>query len=353
MLNGIDIASYQSGINLSVVPSDFAIVKATGGTDYVNPDFRRQADQALANGKKLAFYHYAQEDYCRGSSIEEAEFFLRIVNDYKGKAILCLDWENYALTLPVQWAFEFLRKVETEWNCTPIFYSGASYINNTDCSILTKYPLWKASYLSRYAYEGFQEDPADVWEDGDWTSKKIYQYTSEGRLPGWGSNLDLNKFYGSANDWDRYCGNEITQIPGEAVNNAGLKYHVHCQNLGDLPMVHDGQIAGTTGAALRMEGIYIDEIPDGWAFRIKLHMQDLGWHAYDVVPGKIIGTKNQSRRIEIVQPEVLKRPKNDKRQLHFQVHQEGYGWLGETLEGFASGCDKQERRLEAIRMWLA
>ena len=40
-MNGIDIASYQTGIDLSVVPCDFVIVKATEGTGYVNPDFAR------------------------------------------------------------------------------------------------------------------------------------------------------------------------------------------------------------------------------------------------------------------------------------------------------------------------
>nr|DAE89984.1 MAG TPA: hypothetical protein [Caudoviricetes sp.] len=34
-LNGIDIASYQTGIDLSVVPCDFVIVKATEGTDVI------------------------------------------------------------------------------------------------------------------------------------------------------------------------------------------------------------------------------------------------------------------------------------------------------------------------------
>ena len=40
-LNGIDISNYQAGINLSVVPCDFVICKATEGTYYVNPDCNR------------------------------------------------------------------------------------------------------------------------------------------------------------------------------------------------------------------------------------------------------------------------------------------------------------------------
>ena len=57
-LNGIDISSWQQGINLSVVPADFVIVKATQGVGYVNPDFTRAVDQALATGKLVGVYHY-------------------------------------------------------------------------------------------------------------------------------------------------------------------------------------------------------------------------------------------------------------------------------------------------------
>ncbi|HBA0083961.1 TPA: endolysin, partial [Enterococcus faecium] len=52
-MNGIDISSHQTGIDLSKVPCDFVIIKATGGTGYVNPDCDRAFQQALALGKKI------------------------------------------------------------------------------------------------------------------------------------------------------------------------------------------------------------------------------------------------------------------------------------------------------------
>ena len=62
MLNGIDISGWQSGIDVSSVDADFVIVKATGGVSFVNPDFRRQADQTLASGKLLGLYHFAGDN---------------------------------------------------------------------------------------------------------------------------------------------------------------------------------------------------------------------------------------------------------------------------------------------------
>jgi len=46
-MNGIDISSHQAGINLEIVPCDFVIIKATEGTEYVNPDCDR-AHQRLS-----------------------------------------------------------------------------------------------------------------------------------------------------------------------------------------------------------------------------------------------------------------------------------------------------------------
>ena len=53
-LNGIDIASYQSGIDLIKVPCDFVIIKATEGTGYTNPDYERAYAQAKQAGKCLS-----------------------------------------------------------------------------------------------------------------------------------------------------------------------------------------------------------------------------------------------------------------------------------------------------------
>ena len=50
-LNGIDISSHQERIDLTAVPCDFVIIKATQGTKYVNPDFRRAYKQAINAGK--------------------------------------------------------------------------------------------------------------------------------------------------------------------------------------------------------------------------------------------------------------------------------------------------------------
>lgn len=54
-MNGIDISSWQSGIDLAKVPCDFVIIKATEGLTYVNPDCDRAYQQGLKLGKNRLF----------------------------------------------------------------------------------------------------------------------------------------------------------------------------------------------------------------------------------------------------------------------------------------------------------
>jgi hypothetical protein len=83
-----------------------------------------------------------------------------------------------------------------------MFYAYASYLNSRDHGELVKNPLWMASYLSRFAGQGYQDDPEQIWPISNWEYLTMYQYTSEGHIPGYGGHLDVNKFYGDREDWE-------------------------------------------------------------------------------------------------------------------------------------------------------
>jgi len=348
-LNAIDIAyPYQDGIDIPATKATPVIIKATGGVNFVNPVYSQWADTSLAAGRKIAFYHYAQERTGKGSPSEEARHFLDHVMPYKGKFVPILDWEADALSLPQSWAVEWLDIVAAETGATPFFYGYASNVNSTDYSLIAaKYPLWMASYLNRYIGSDFVEDPVNIWTFGDWSGMKMYQYTSQGRIQGYWDDIDLSYFYGEDNDWDRMCGLPAGQIPGDPINGNGIRYRAHVQNLGWCDWVHDGQIAGTTGHALRLEALQV-EAP-GWEIACSAHLELLGWKKYG--PGVEIGTVGEARRLEALGFDVLKRPNNGL-SLEFQVHVEGYGWLPWTKEGYATGSVGQARRIEAVRLVL-
>ena len=89
-MDGIDISAWQDTIDITKVPCDFVIVKATEGTDYKNRYFAKHCDQAMKAGKLLGAFHYANG----GDPHSEAEYFLAYSKKYVGKAILVLDWEG-------------------------------------------------------------------------------------------------------------------------------------------------------------------------------------------------------------------------------------------------------------------
>ena len=58
---------------------------------------------------------------------------------------------------------------------------------------------------------GYQDKP---WNEGAYTCA-IRQYSSCGRLNGWGGNLDLDKFYGDKDAWNKYAEKGNTTKPEE------------------------------------------------------------------------------------------------------------------------------------------
>ena len=71
-MNGIDISNHQAGLNLSAVPCDFVICKATEGTGFVDKYCDGWIQKALAMGKSVGTYHFATGGT---SGAQEAEYY--------------------------------------------------------------------------------------------------------------------------------------------------------------------------------------------------------------------------------------------------------------------------------------
>lgn len=201
-MNGIDISRWNP-VDLSKVPCDFVIVKATQGTGYVSPTYKSQIAQADNLGKLLGVYHYASS----GGAIAEAKHFLNTVKDYIGKAIMVLDWEgdqNSNFKNP-EYALSWLKYVKQETGITPFIYMSKSVCRQYASVWDASYPLWCAQYKNQQP-SGYQENP---WTDakgfGAWDSPLIFQYSSKGQLDGYSGNLDLDKAYINAEVWKAYA----------------------------------------------------------------------------------------------------------------------------------------------------
>ena len=207
-LNGIDVASYQAGMNVGKVAGDFVIIKATEGTGYTNPSWLGHAKQTVSAGKKLGLYHFIRNDV---SVQAQADYFLKAVGGYIGKAILVLDFENTSGSTiqnqaGVGLAKQWLDYVYSKTGVRPVLYTGVSCENSLDWSGVVKanYALWIAQYNNYNVVNGYA--PRDLYGSlRHWKSAAMFQYTSTGRLSGYAGNLDFDVFYGSKADWDKYA----------------------------------------------------------------------------------------------------------------------------------------------------
>lgn len=160
----------------------------------------------------------------------------------------------------------------------------------------------------------------------------------------------------------RYCGAEKNeQEAGQPVNNAGLIYRIHAQNVGWLPAVRDGQTAGTTGLALRAEAMKITP-PEGLELEVTAHIQNIGDKVYKGIKkgessgtgsstnDPIIGTTGRGLRLEGFTVNVTKN--ETKKKLYYRAHVQNVGWQDWKEAGEFAGTRGKALRLEAIQMKL-
>lgn len=205
-MQGIDISGWQAGIDLSKVPCDFVIVKATQGVNFVSGACDAQVQQAIALGKPFGFYHYVDGS----GAVAEADFFVNHCAGYFGKGIPCIDWESAenAAWGNTGYLKQLVQRVIDRTGVKPLIYASAGSFpwgvaQALDCG------AWVAQYASNNA-TGYQDSP---WNEGAYDCA-IRQYSSAGRLAGYNGNLDLDKAYMDAAGWAKYVGAASAQSTG-------------------------------------------------------------------------------------------------------------------------------------------
>jgi len=206
-LNGCDVASYQSSIEpADMTTTDFFIVKFTQGTWYTNPYAEIQYNKAKQAGKLLGAYHYAEG----GDPLAEARYFVNKLGSKGnkiGECLLALDWEGqsnrkFNTSEEVAWVRAFANEVHLRTGVWPYIYMSKGVTRRRSWGIVAENsPLWCAQYPNSNA-TNYQESP---WTDsngfGAWGKDTIRQYSSHGRVRGYGKNLDINKAFMSVDDW--------------------------------------------------------------------------------------------------------------------------------------------------------
>ncbi len=127
-------------------------------------------------------------------------------------------------------------------------------------------------------------------------------------------------------------------------------YRTHVQNVGWQDWVSDGDLSGTTGQSLRLEGIEI-EINDPSAavgIEYRTHVQNVGWQNW-VADGTMSGTSGLSLRLEGIGIR-LTGAEAENYDVYYQVHAQNVGWLDWAKNGESAGTSGLSYRLEGIRI---
>ncbi len=141
----------------------------------------------------------------------------------------------------------------------------------------------------------------------------------------------------------------LKMIEAKAASDVSIGYSAHVQNIGDKQRVYDGQLMGTEGRSLRLEGINIALINpiSGMSIKYRVHIQNIGWTNW-LSSNQYAGTKGQSLRVEAVEIKLEGAPSNY--HVEYQAHVQDIGWQSWVKDGQIAGTTGQSKRIEALKI---
>ncbi len=201
-VKGVDVSHYQGEIDWDILSGkgiDFAFIKATEGSSYVDPTYDYNSCEAAKTGLKIGAYHFFSFD---SAGATQAENFISAVGKGDGMLPPTVDLEpygSYRRALPPKETVRpeldsLLVALEKYYGKKPIIYTT------------------QRAY-KKYLTGGYEE--YDIWIRGVLTAPKLsdsrewtfWQYSDKGRLQGYSGEerfIDLNVFRGTREEFERY-----------------------------------------------------------------------------------------------------------------------------------------------------
>lgn len=193
---GIDVASHQhtqGDIDWSAVASSgqkYVFVKATEGTNYVNPYYEADVRRAAEAGLYVGAYHYAKPTQ---SALAQAAAFALQISKLPTPSlppVLDIEVNDGVNVVGMQnWTRTFITEVKRLTGRDVMIYTYRYFweaqMGNTQ--EFNHLPLWMAAY---------QANPPTVIPGG-WSYMTFWQNSSTGNIPGILGNVDTNLFNGT------------------------------------------------------------------------------------------------------------------------------------------------------------
>jgi len=170
----------------------------------------------------------------------------------------------------------------------------------------------------------------------------------DGEVFGLVPDLTIFGYAGSTADSYAYANlRPFVNLPSSYVD---VYYSTHVQNVGWQSSKKNGEISGTVGQGLRLEGIkiLIDNSEVNASIQYQTHVQNIGWQPM-VSNGALSGTTGLGLRLEGIKIELdgLEWYKYD---VYYRVHAQNYGWMDWAKNGQSAGTEGMGLRLEGIQI---
>ena len=200
-VHGIDVSHYQLDIDWKLVKNmkvknigiDFAFIKATEGTSYVDDEFKNNMQGCKENDIKRGAYHYLLSSR---SGKTQALNFIENVKLSKGDFAPVLDIEqNTGVNVEQLQAIikDWLDMAEQHYKIKPIIYCNIDYYQKYIAGKFDDYPIWIAHYLVK-------DKPR---MNNNWA---FWQHNEHGHITGIrATDVDFNVFNGGKWGLDNYC----------------------------------------------------------------------------------------------------------------------------------------------------
>ena len=141
---------------------------------------------------------------------------------------------------------------------------------------------------------------------------------------------------------------------GDTGYAGGITYRTHVQSYGWLDWITNGQMSGTFGMAKRLEGIEISlygDVSEYYDVYYRVHVQSYGWQDW-VSNGQMAGTSGEAKRLEAIEIKLVKKEKKNDKKVTYRTHVQSYGWQDWKKDGQMAGTSGEAKRLEGIQISL-
>ena len=202
-VRGVDVSVYQGDIDWQILADqniDFAFIKATEGSSFVDPNFSYNYENAIKTDLRIGAYHFFSFD---SGGDTQAKNFIDTVAPCDNMLPPVIDVEYYGGYLKTPPADKdavrrelsvMLDTLEAHFCIKPIIYATTESYEYLLSGHFEEYDLWIRSVYSK---------PPKEFE-GKWT---FWQYTNRERLDGYDGKetyIDMNVFRGTREEFEKY-----------------------------------------------------------------------------------------------------------------------------------------------------